>query len=118
MGTHPIFESDFDCLTETKIEKGQKKQKKKWKLHEKKCVRMREGVLTCVTILDRIITEYTNHTNQRCPTCPWSVKSSRRIFNRVNHFGIVLPIDTRVKRFLPNVVVIPIKRRLKSLPPS
>jgi len=24
MGTHPIFESDFDCLTEIEYEKGQK----------------------------------------------------------------------------------------------
>merc|ERR1711936_1527662 len=37
MGTHPIFESDFDCLTEVKSAKmakapsgGGKKSKKKW----------------------------------------------------------------------------------------
>merc|ERR1739838_116956 len=124
MGTHPIFESDFDCLTETKkrnkkLKKGEKKKKKKeWKIRGRKCVTMREEDLTCATILDKITTEYTHHTSQKCPTCPWSVKSSRRTFNHVNHFGIEWPIDTRVKRFLPSVMVTLIKRLSKSSPPS
>merc|ERR1712106_90991 len=55
MGTHPIFESDFDCLTERKIEKQKNQQKQK--LHkraaEDKTLKMapRKKVLLKVIIL-------------------------------------------------------------------
>merc|ERR1712141_262805 len=38
MGTHPIFESDFDCLTEWRQSIKMIKNKKKWKFWGKKPV--------------------------------------------------------------------------------
>merc|ERR1712048_448273 len=88
MGTHPIFESDFDCLTETGFSKCQNrsmKLKNFWSRHEERTPHRSKSRKTRATPNSRFDAQ---------PTCiPWWSVTKKRLTSSV----FLFPQDFRSK---------------------